>query len=203
MLFNQIGQPRWNSPLVRFFGMKGGSPPAPTLAPEIAPSFDINQRDDPSLAYLRNEKLAGYGTTLSAAVGFYSTAALRNPANSGMLIEVQRVLAYSLNSTVTISLSTISDLTSAGACTPYDTRWGPLTTIFTAGRYTFRNDSAGPLSGQRLMQVPAGVTSMIELGTLLVANTALIIETAAVNQGLTFAFQFRERPIPAEELATG
>lgn len=202
-MFNAIGQPRWNSPLVRFFGMKVGQAPAPTLAPEIAPSFDVNQRDDPSLAFLRGEKLASYGTTIAAAVGFYSTAALRNPAGSGAMIEVELIQAYSLNSAVTLSLSTISDLTSAGYCTVRDGRWGTLTTILTSGRYTFRNDSAGPLSGQRIMQVPAGVVGLLPIPVILAPGNALIIETAAVNQGLTFAFHFRERTLPNEETQTG
>lgn len=200
--FNQIGQPRWNSPLIRFFGMKVGSAAAPTLAPEIAPSFDVNQRDDASLAFLRGEKLASYGQTISAAPGFYSTAALRNPDGSGVLLEVERILANSTN-VVTVSISDVDDLVSSGYCTPLDSRWGRPATVQTSARYTYRNNSAGALSGQRILIIPAGQVGLIEVPVLLVPDTALVIETSSVNQNLTFGFVFRERAIPAEELSTG
>lgn len=203
--YNVIGQPRFNSPLVRFFGMKIEGAAAPTLAPEIAPSFDVNQQDDPQLAFLRNEKLAAYGGSMAAAPGFYSTAAIRNPAGSGVILIIEEIIATGGGAGVyvNLSLSTISDLTSAGYCTPLDTRWGPLATVKTAARYTYRNDSAGPLTGQLIARVSGSVLDPFKCPCILVPDTAFIIETQAVNAALVWAVRFRERPIPAEELATG
>ena len=200
-LFNAIGQPRWNSPLIRFFGMKIGSAAAPSLAPEIAPSFDVNQQDDPQLCFLRGEKMGGYGRTLAAAAAFYSSAALRNPAGSGILVIVDSIQAYSTASAVTVSISQLSDLTSAGPCTPLDTRWG--NNVTTTARYTYRNDSAGPVAGARIMEVPQGTFGVLKMPVVLSPGFALVIETSSVNSALAWAIRFRERSIPAEELQTG
>jgi len=200
-LFNAIGQPRWNSPLIRFFGMKIGSAAAPSLAPEIAPSFDVNQQDDPQLAFLRGEKIAGYGRSLAAAAGFYSSAALRNPANSGILVIVDTIMAYSATSAATVSISQLNDLTSSGPCTPRDTRWG--NNVTTTARYTYRNDSAGPVAGARIAEIPAGTFGMHEMPVVLSPGFALVLETSSVNAALAWAFRFSERSIPAEELQTG
>jgi hypothetical protein len=201
MLFNAIGQPRWNSPLVRFFGMKIGGAAAPSLAPEIAPSFDVNQMDDPQLLYLRGERRGGYGGILTAAVGFYGTAAIRNPAGSGILVIVESVLASVTGNPAYYSISQISDLTSAGSANSFDARYG--TNSQTTARYTFRNDSAGPLTGARLGVIPAGQMDPINVGAVLPPNYAFIVETANVNAQMIWAISFRERAIPAEELATG
>lgn len=200
-VFNAIGQPRWNSPLVRFFGMKIGGAAAPSLAPEIAPSFDVNQQDDAQLAFLRGEKRASYGAQINAAPGFYTTAALRNPTGSGVLVIVRRIVGYSTGGWVNVSLSQISDLTNAGSCTAMDTRWGANN--LTSARYTFRNDSAGPLSGARIAQLRNGIETYQDMPVVLSPGFALILETSVVNLDLTFAFEFIERTIPAEELATG
>lgn len=200
-LFNAIGQPRFNSPLVRFFGMKIGGAAAPSLAPEIAPSFEVNQQDDPQQYFLRGEKLAGYGTSMSAAVGFYSTGALRNPAGSGVLLIVKSVYVFS-TANVNVSLSQISALTNDGSPTVLDARWAGLSQLQTSARYSWRNDSAGPLTGSMIRRL-SGAADEIELPVVIPPNFALIIETQAVNQSLNFGYTFVERAIPAEELATG
>lgn len=201
--FNAIGQPRFNSPLVRFFGMKIGAAAAPSLAPEIAPSFDVNQHDDPQLYYLRGEKIAGYGNVLTSAAGFYSTAAIRNPTGSGVLVLIESINCFSQGGSINLSLSSISDLTSAGYCTPLDGRWGALGVVFTSARYTYRNDSAGPLTGQRITQLRNNVQHHLQLPIILTPGIALVIETTVVNADLTWGVVFRERQVPSEELATG
>lgn len=200
-LFNAIGQPRWNSPLIRFFGMKIGSAAAPSLAPEIAPSFDVNQQDDPQIMFLRGEKLAGYGSAIAAAVGFYSTAQIRNPSGSGVLAIIDAVQAYSAAAWVNLSISQTSDLTSSGACTARDSRWQPQGT--TSVRYGFRNDSAGALTGARFQVIRTGTLGLIPISCVLHPGYSLVIETSVVNADLTWGADFRERAIPAEELSTG
>jgi hypothetical protein len=174
---------------------------APSLAPEIAPSFDVNQQDDAQLNFLRGEKLAGYGTSMSAAVGFYSTGALRNPAGSGVLLIVKSLYVFS-TANVNVSLSQISALTNDGSCTVLDGRWAGLSQLQTAGRYSWRNDSAGPLTGSMIRRW-GGEGDERPFSAVLPPNFALVIETQAVNQSLNFGFTFVERAIPAEELATG
>lgn len=204
-LFNQIGQPRFNSPLVRFFGMKIGGAAAPALAPEIAPSFDVNQMDDPQQYFLRGEKLCSYANSMAAAVGFYGTALLRNPAGSGIVVVMRRVLAWSATQNVLISWASpgTSDLTTAGYCTPLDNRWGAVGTVRSAARYTNRNDSAGPLSGSRLSVVPANCPDWLPCVAIVTPGNSLCLETQQVNNALAFGFEFFERQIPAEELETG
>lgn len=204
-LFNAIGQPRWNSPLVRFFGMKIGSAAAPSLAPEIAPSFDVNQMDDPQLYFLRNERLGQGGTVLAAAAGFFSSAQLRNPANSGVLLILKGLTVYATGASVDVSvvLNQAFNLTNVLSNPLSDTRWFDIGTTGTAGIVSSRNNNAGIAgSAARLMQVPVGTLHTIT-DVVLAPGDALVADTSVVNAALWFGFKWRERPIPAEELATG
>lgn len=201
MLFNQIGQPRWNSPLVRFFGMKVHGAAAPCLAPEIAPGFDVNQMDDPSLPFLRGEKRMMMSLALSAAPGFFSSIILRNPAASGILVVVQRVLLIVGGITNVGTIASTADLTNSIRGRVLDTRMGTGTG---AAVMSSRNDSAGPIVGTPIARhTTTNVDGWQQLEVVISPGFALCLESSVVNQALTASLQWWERPLPAEEESTG
>lgn len=203
MLFNQILNPRLVSPLVRAFGMKTGQNPAPTLAPEVQPTFDTNQQDDAAQYFLRRSRLFGVRTSVGAVVGQNAEIQIRNPVNSGVLLVIRKLAMFSGSYCAYGTRVTSSDygtIVTDGAI--FDTRWlliggtSPRTAIvssqtnalpfFFSGGYIFANDI-----GER------DVSIVIAPGTSFnaLANTA--------NQALFFSCSWEERPVAAEELQTG
>jgi hypothetical protein len=87
--FNEILIGRWNRFLQKLLSMKGG-PPAPQLASEIGPTFEI---ENPPV---ENRYLLGwdrFGILLSAPanVGTNSGSRLRNPAGSNVVIVIEAI----------------------------------------------------------------------------------------------------------------
>lgn len=202
-LFNAIGQPRWNSPLIRFFGMKIGSAAAPSLSPEIAPSFDVNQQDDPTLYFLRGENLFQVAFQVAAAVGNYSQANIRNPAGSGVLCVVERVMincgaaTYGLGKIV----ADPGDYASVPGAIPADTRFAGVnqnSPIRVTSQNTLAVGMSTPWSMAQLAQNTPAHTRLI-----LSPGFALILQSASVNTLMTVEVTYKFRAIPAEELQTG
>ncbi len=91
MLFNRILNPRLTSALVRVFGMKTGENPAPTLAPEISPGYDINNWDDPTLPFIQGTRLQQSFASATPPAGEFNEWRLRNPVNSGVLLVLEEI----------------------------------------------------------------------------------------------------------------
>lgn len=200
-MFNQILQPRWSAQLIRRFAMKVQGSPAPTLAPEIAPSIDVN---DPDIAswFLRQEKPLAFATRITAAAGFYSTFQMRNPTGSGVLVAVDYVLGFTSGAAVwTGVIATTTDLTNAGAMAVMDTRWaGTLSP--TPVRYSWRNNSAGAIVGTNRPGMIVGFDYQ-PIRAVISPGFAFVIESAAVNQQVDVGIMAREIPLPPEEEQNG
>lgn len=206
-LFNQILSPRWNSPLIRMFGLRIQGAAAPTLAPEIAPSFDVNQMDDPSTFFLRGEKLCSLAYFISAAVGFVGVVQVRNPANSGVLLVIDRAILHNTAGDVLWGIrQTTTDLTTlasnsnvrdpryynpvagtlrCSAINSVDNTFSPIFSLFVVGR----NKNAN--SDERTV------------GIVLPPGWAFVAYTDGTNGALSGTIYWRERPFLPEELATG
>lgn len=200
-LFNQIGQPRWNSPLIRFFGMKIGSAAAPSLAPEIAPSFDVNQQDDPTLPYLRGEQVWSVGQQVAAVAAQFSEARISNPAGSGVIAVVDQICAFVGSSVCAYKLIVdTGDLTSVGNPYPLDSRIGLVNSPI---RFTYRTSAVAQVSAPYSWLSSANDPGPNMPPIVLHPGYAICITHLVVNQTLWFSARFRFRAVPAEELATG
>jgi len=201
-MFNQIGQPRFNSPLIRFFGMKIRGAAAPTLAPEIAPSFDINQQDDPTLPFLRGERLLGGYRGPAAVAAQYGRVRLRNPVNSGVLVIVDAVYAICSQPVVYGQEGSLSDESSLSKLNSLDGRWaanggGLASSIFSDGT----NAATGtPNVFGIINSLDASVR---RVGAVIQPGNGFLAYCSVVNVALSFGVYARERPVTAEELATG
>lgn len=201
-MFNAIGQPRFNSPLIRFFGMKIGGAAAPTLAPEIAPSFDVNQQDDPALFFLRGERLLSGYRSPAAVAAQYTRVRLRNPVGSGVLCIVDAIQAISGASVVYGSENSLVDETTPSKLNSLDGRWsisgGTLPTcIFSDGA----NAATG--SPNVFGVIGANELAIRPVRAVLPPGSGFLAFVSVVNTSMTFTIWARERLISAEELATG
>jgi hypothetical protein len=205
-MFNAIGQPRFNSPLVRFFGMKIGGAAAPTLAPEIAPSFDVNQMDDPTLPWLRGEQLVSAVAAVSAAPANYSEAALRNPSGSGVIAIVEQLQMLATGQIMIAKVQAdAGDLVSVQSPLARDTRWGGLASGLTIPvRFTSRNTSnTAPAAPYSWIGYGTPGNEMIDFPVVLAPGAELRLFCNTVNTAAYFTVLFRVRPLPNEETQTG
>lgn len=202
MLFNQITNARLVSPLVRFFGMKTQGNPAPTLAPEVQPTFDVNAQSDAAAYFTRRSRLFGTRFSVSAVVGQNSEAQIRNPANSGVLLVIRKLGVFStsyIGYGCRITTADYGTIITDGS--QFDTRWllssasskaaivsaqTNAIPIFYSGGYIFANDI-----GERDMSIVVAPGSSFNI----LANSA--------NAAIFVSCSWEERPVAPEELQTG
>lgn len=211
-LFNAIGNPRWNSPLIRLFGMKIGSGAAPSLAPEIAPSIDVNQMDDPQTFFLRNDRLCGGLAITPALAGNYAYVGVQNPSTSGVIITItQARIRTSTAGEVfgNVGISVPGTVIGNGTRYYHDTRWQQLTGGSTPSAYAFTQQAVGSLTAAgSSIYAQLAVGEWIDVvepqGIVLHPGGRLMLNHGTVATGtLQGSFMWRERAIPAEELQTG
>jgi len=200
-MLNQILQPRFSSMLSRYFAIRGAGSPAPTLAPEIAPSFDVNQMDDPPQFYTRGEKIAGGAGSVVAVAAQHAYIQVINPVGSGQLVILDAVMASSAASAAAaiFSSGSFAPTNNLGA-SMRDSRWVnlPVATVsggtqvaplITAGHVYRYVSNADPKYESQQIVLPPG--------------TAFVVASLVVNNALTVGFTWRERTLPNEEIATG
>lgn len=208
MLMNYIGQPRFSAMLSRMMGMKGqGMAAAPMLAPEIGPSVDVNQMDDPAQFFTRNERLAAHVSAgIGAAVGNYGRMELRNPATSGMLFIVESLLYVCANAGFAALVQTTTDEATLRATFIRDSRWLGVGIGGAAGIMSFGNASPlEPNAGNgKLMYIAPNATGYVPGAFVIPPGHALYVYTSVVNVAISFGGMFwRERLVQQDELATG
>lgn len=212
--FNQISTGRFNSLLIRLFGMKISGAAAPSLAPEIAPSLDVNQYDDPQVFFLRGDRLAfGYVSGAAPGVNNYRYNGIVNPTNSGVLCVVTRIRVHS--STTGSVLGLVSPQAPAIGGTPSNSRqfrerrWAatvnqPTCTLNTLA--TTQSPAALPSGQCALYTLPTSnvAVEVVQPGIVLPPGFDFqLAHTTIQTPDLITNFEWIERPIPAEELATG
>jgi hypothetical protein len=197
-MFNQIGQPRFNSPLIRFFGMKIGGAAAPTLAPEIAPSFDVNQQDDPQLRFLRGERVMQTFQGQAAVAGQYTRFRVRNPPTSGVLLVIRWFNLVCANQARYGYTANLTDEGSVSSFNTMDTRWtGTGAALFSKGT------NVAAITDQASGTWAPTTVQQVFLDMVLAPGWAFWLYVETVNVTANLTVNVMERAIPAEELQTG
>lgn len=88
-MINTINQPEFNDQLQRRLNLTTPGPSS-TLAPEIMPVYDVSAPPVDTL-WLQGVRLCGAIAQVAAVAGQQSTFRLRNPAGSGMVVQVERL----------------------------------------------------------------------------------------------------------------
>lgn len=209
MRFNGIGNGRFSALLTRALWVKGADAAAPSLADEITPTFAVGDPQDQSLPYLRGERLAAGWSDATAPVLNYPNITLVNPLGSNVLCVLQRWSGYS---TAVGSLYTFAASGYLGTTIPSkiasfrDVRWGTIATQPTCGVRSF-SDLVDPnvQAVYALEVIRFAALEMIQRTTPIVlppGSVFSLVNAAAASQ-LLGNFEWIERPIAAEELATG
>lgn len=200
MQFNLITNPRRAGWLVRAFAMKVAGSPAPTLAPEVAPSIDVNQMDDPTLHFLRGARMQACHNFFTASVGNVNRMQIRNPSNSGVLLLVTQVTNSSTNVMSHGSGVQAGDL-AGGALQPQprDSRWfsvgGTRGTALASWDQT-----AAPAVPLQYVTLAAAVH---EVEMVVPPGSAWQCMCQAANVAGNLVVTYLEVPVQAEELSTG
>jgi hypothetical protein len=132
--FNEILAGRYNRFLQKLFGLKGG-PPAPQLATEIAPNFQL-------FSGVENRVLEGwnrFGLLLSITAGAATNSLLRirNPGNSALIAVLEKLTVANPTAGAVIASVRSGNLSTADAAvlnTPsvtqrWDSRGAPSTAL--------------------------------------------------------------------------
>lgn len=205
-MMNQILNPRWNSPLIRMFGLRIAGAAAPTLAPEIAPVKDVNQMTDGVEHFFRGEKICTYQDFVAAAVGNISTFQIRNPANSGILLVITSLAINCVGSVVYGCAQRTIDLTTLGSQSSVrDARWyNPASGLMRFSSITSRDNTFAAWGSHfTLGRVFPNTVQTRQVDIVLPPGWVFLAYTGATNQDLAWSVDFRERPFQPEELTTG
>lgn len=198
---------RWDAIARKLFNISAPSA-VPNLSDEVLSTFEI-QNWEPELYALRRERLL-WGTAVQAnVVGEFANVGLTNPPNSGVLLVVDQLQAYPVNTTEEFLL-TISDeelTTSLGwTLQPYgnrDLRW-PGGAVLSTTRATARlvTLSAAVRQGNIVWGFNVGGVGgrqwITEIPMIIPPDTGLIV-ASLTESTITASFSWRERPFNQQE----
>jgi hypothetical protein len=177
-----------------------GDNPLPDL--EDIKGLLVLESDRPEWAIAGGEQLYGGTVNQPLVAANVSAAELRNPANSGVILVVSRVitsLSAAGGQTLKIGFGTATLATQFNTKSTVDTRRGDAGTqtnsaATMSGQATTPGD---PTGGQIILQTlaPANTPVYWETPIILAPNSSLYVVSGVVNQTLIAAFSWRERPV--------
>jgi hypothetical protein len=199
MLMNNIGQPRFSALLSRMMGMKGqGLASAPMLAPEIGPSVDVNQQDDVTLPFLRQEKLLASYRGQGGVAAEFTRFRVRNPVGSGVVLVIESISVISASAARYGSTFAIADETNLFRLNQRDMRWGQTSTcIFSSGT------NAAAITDTVFGIINTSDASTRVVNAVIPPGAAFYVMAETVNTVATLNVMARERSITNDELSTG
>lgn len=201
---NEVKRARFNDLLVRLFGMDAG-PPAPFVAGELVPVFNVANPLDSDLRWIRTEKRYGGCIDATAGAGFPQVR-LRNPVGSGVLVILESIVMSSAARMVCglgAVTTDIAQLPAAGTFAAHDSRAGISSgLILNRGAANLTWDNNAPTQIQpNVFNVSGGGVPLIFLRELVMGPGSGIdcwCPTAAATAQVSLGW--RERPIDQLEL---
>lgn len=191
-----IGTGRESDGLRRFFAIDGNPETGKDLVPDINPVFDLNSL--PEFDYLRNVRRCAARAVSAAGLGLRSWAFLINPANSGVLVVIERIYSQvASTTTMDIALDNAITIAPSGVARVTDSRWG-VTSQSAALFGTSQTAATANVLGQLFRY--RDVEGMWDTPFILGPNSRVIIQPGADNIAHTCTFIWRERAIHSLEL---
>jgi len=120
--FNEYTRARFNDGIRALLGMDAQTP-APSVAPEVSPTLDINGQADPTLFYLRAERLMAWRQAQVAGAGAYAKWSLANPVNGGLVVLDGFIVHSATAGLLYVSLTLGSAAGTPGTSQVRDARW--------------------------------------------------------------------------------
>lgn len=159
-LYNEILVGRFNNLIKKWMSFKGQAP-APQLAGEITPAFNIPMGVE--TRFLEGWYRYGWVTDLAATPGLTSAARLRNPEGSGMIAVIESCKLWSAAAQEIDIRQRANSSTNANLGTPsnpfsLEERTGPLPKNEITSSLQISTDLAGSQLGTAIwaMMMPAG-----------------------------------------------
>lgn len=198
--YNEILAARFNSILNKLLSMKEGAP-APSLSSDIVPTIQL-EGDRPEYAFLGGVRLAaGFVGVAAGGAGNRSVAKLVNPAASGVLVVIEKIVVHSTvaSKTFVIRTGTTGGATATGSRVR-DARWG-----FMVPAALVQSVNGAAVNGQILSFWPGqsngtATAAFIDTAFVLPPGTDIAIEPGVDNEGVSAGFFWRERAIEPSEL---
>ena len=196
---NEVQIGRFSGILHKLLDMKESSP-APTLAPEIIPTLQL-EGNRPEWGFLAGERLAaGFDQSVGGA-GEISHVILDNPATSNALITVERIVAVTFdgagdNYLIGIQVGTAPTFSASGAGVLRDSRWGAAQSI---GLIATRENAAPMTNDVVSFEAPIQTTLVFDFPFVLAPASRVYVRNGAVARTTTAAFFWRERVLEASE----
>lgn len=195
--YDEIGEFSLDQVLARRLTTPGGAV-APTVAPELFGTVAL-ENDRPEWGYLKGERRMQRVITVAAVAAQFSAAQLYIPSTSRTIAIVTSIRSCTVNTFNVARLVGISGGLGgwAGyATTSCDFRWGAQGSAVLCET---TNNVAQPSNNGAITQLTAA--GQVEENPIVIApNTALGIYAATVNQLITLAVSWYERPAQPGEL---
>ena len=199
---SKIETGRFSDLLRRGLGMKGVTEVAAELSPEVSPTWEIEGTTE-DWDFLKGKKNC-IATALVAAGVDKSTARLRNPAGSGVLAVLMKLVWNQsvVGSQVVFYGTSGFDLSTGGGTLVRDHRWQSVSATVRAA-LLFSIDATGDATdGQVIHRIRVTENTETALPAQLVLSPGDSVDvqsdTVAVNLRVTFVWS--ERPVQALEL---
>lgn len=192
---NEIQVGRYNGVLHKLLGMPEGAP-SPTLATDVFPMLAL-EVDRPEWKFLGGERLCGGRMTDGNVAAQYSHVGLRNPAGSGMLVVVQKILiGFAANGAMYVALRAISTADNIYATYTRDSRWPGLLGSAKIIDHTTAVAQGTPYAYIRGL---ANTTAQLTDPYVLHPGYDLLVRNAAVNVQVDCSFMWTERGFEPNE----
>jgi hypothetical protein len=198
-MLNEIQIGRFNGILHKLLDMKEGAP-APTLATDIFPMLGL-EMDRPEWKFLAGENLAAGSRTDAAVAGQTSHVGLQNPAGSGVLVIVEKLILIGASGNemrVCMQQGTQADATGYGV--KLDTRGWPSATAWTPVATLFDYTNATAIGTIATVQrIGPELQRIAEYPMILKPGTRCVVRQSAVNLACQVSFVWRERVLSPSE----
>lgn len=202
---NEIQVGRFNAVLQKVLAIKEGAP-APTLAPEITPAI-ILENDRPEWYYPGGVRLAGGGTRVGPVIGELPQLQLFNPAGSGILVVVTKVIVSSATAITATEFwtgwSRSALPSSSGNKGPRDSRYSSTVSLVPATAELRLTTAVGPpslfviLGNHLLPPNPAPIT--LQPNVVLDPDSGYTLYSSLSGADFSVSFEWYERALEPEE----
>lgn len=194
---------RFSEQLRRMFGMAGEERVASHLSPELSATVEV-QSESPDLDFLKGVRNCSVGITLAAAAGFTTFFRLRNPADSGVVTVIDKIVLQPLNGAemaIARGLETTDLLTGTVASSVIDPRWQASGATGSTMLLSVSNGIATGVVGDNLLRVNLDIRQIHEYtkGIVLTPGSSCDWGSQTVNVLMFTYVTWFERPFPVLE----
>jgi len=194
---NEIQVGRFNAILSKLTGITGA--PSPVMATDVFPMLAL-EVDRPEWSFLGGERLGWMRWTDAAVAANYSSVGIRNPANSGVLVVIERIEAHiSAAGQWFVGVRANTTVDASGTCLARDSRF-VAAGYNTTAQYVERTQATQPAYPAYGLAVAANNTiSRHEVPIVLSPGYEVMVWPQTVNVAIYASFAFRERILNSSE----